>query len=69
MRVDPLQRLHTLDNLAELLKQPPPGMPRTLRDGSLQVPSCKIRVSHGVSSDCSRLRQHLSSRFSQRLEL
>jgi hypothetical protein len=35
--VDPLQRLHTLDNLAELLRRPPPGAPRTLRDDRLQV--------------------------------
>jgi hypothetical protein len=38
--VDPLQRLHTLDNLAELLRSPPPGAPRTLRDDRLQVRSC-----------------------------
>lgn len=35
--MDPLQRLHTLDNLAELLRTPPPGAPRTLRDDRLQV--------------------------------
>lgn len=38
--MDPLQRLHTLDNLATLLRTPPPGVPRTLRDGRLQVGSC-----------------------------
>ena len=37
VRVDPLQRLHTLDNLAALLRSPPPGAPRTLRDDRLQV--------------------------------
>ncbi len=38
MRVDPLQRLHTLENLARLLQHPPPGVPRTLRDDRLEVP-------------------------------
>ena len=46
--MDPLQRLHTLDNLAELLRRPPPGAPRTLRDDRLQVgarPSCRPAVA------------------------
>ena len=41
IRVDPLQRLHTLHNLALLLGPAGDGVegvPRTLRDGQLQVP-------------------------------
>ncbi len=44
IRVDPLQRLHTLTNLAQLLAEgPPPGVPRTLRDGSLAADAEAIR--------------------------
>lgn len=44
IRVDPLQRLHTLTNLAQLLAGgPPPGVPRTLRDGSLAADAEAIR--------------------------
>ena len=38
VRADPLQRMHTLHNLAELLSAqggPPPGVARTLRDDKL----------------------------------
>lgn len=42
--MDPLQRLHTLDNLAELLRQPPAGVPRTLRDDSLQARTTQADV-------------------------
>ena len=42
--MDPLQRLHTLTNLAHLLAEgPPPGVPRTLRDGSLTADAEAIR--------------------------
>lgn len=37
IRVDPLQKLHTLSNVAELLAAGVRGIPRTLRDGSLQT--------------------------------
>lgn len=36
IRIDPLQRLHTLTNLSELLAGGVPGAPRTLRDDLLQ---------------------------------
>ncbi len=44
IRLDPLQKLHTLSNLADLLKGGSmPGVPRTLRDDSLQADADKIR--------------------------
>jgi hypothetical protein len=43
IRVDPLQKLHTLSNLAELLVAGVPGIPRTLRDDTLQSEANKIR--------------------------
>jgi len=44
IRVDPLQKLHTLSNLAALLADGlPEGVPRTLRDDSLQPEAESIR--------------------------
>jgi len=46
VRVDPLQRLHTLANLAELLGAAGagvPGVPRTLRDSQLLTEADRIR--------------------------
>jgi len=46
VRVDPLQRLHTLANLAELLGAAGagvPGAPRTLRDSQLLAEADGIR--------------------------
>lgn len=44
VRVDPLQRLHTLTNLAELLSGGvPSGVPRTLRDDRLAADAEAIR--------------------------
>ena len=46
MRVDPLQRLHTLTNLAALLGPGGggvPGVPRTLRDSELLSEAGRIR--------------------------
>ena len=46
IRVDPLQRLHTLQNLALLLGPSGdgvPSVPRTLRDGNLQA---RRRLQH-----------------------
>ena len=50
MRADPLQRMHTLYNLAELLSAeggPPPGIARTLRDDKLADEAAAIgQVTH-----------------------
>ena len=43
IRLDPLQKLHTLSNLAELLAGGVPGVPHTLRDDSLATEADKIR--------------------------
>ena len=43
IRIDPLQRLHTLTNLSELLAGGVPGVPRTLRDDLLQSHAEEIR--------------------------
>jgi hypothetical protein len=45
VRTDKFQRLHTLHNLAELLRSPdlPAGTPRTLRDDSLVSEAEEIR--------------------------
>ena len=43
IRIDPLQRLHTLTNLSELLAGGVPGVPRTLRDDLLQSQAEEIR--------------------------
>jgi hypothetical protein len=44
VRVDPLQRLHTLCNLAQLLAGGvPSGVPRTLRDDRLEADAEAIR--------------------------
>ena len=43
IRLDPLQKLHTLSNLAELLGSGVPGVPHTLRDDSLGAEAEKIR--------------------------
>ncbi|CAL8467045.1 g6581 [Coccomyxa elongata] len=49
IRLDPLQKLHTLSNLADLLKGGSmPGIPRTLRDDSLQADADKIREEYLV---------------------
>ena len=43
IRLDPLQKLHTLSNLADLLEGRVPGIPRTLRDDSLRADADSIR--------------------------
>ena len=53
IRVDPLQRLHTLQNLASLLGPAGdgvPSVPRTLRDANLQAsgPGCACMCSLGT---------------------
>jgi len=61
VRVDPLQRLHTLANLAALLGAAGagvPGVPRTLRDSQLLTEADRIREARpgpspaGVSDLC-----------------
>lgn len=58
IRLDPLQKLHTLSNLADLLKGGMPGIPRTLRDDSLRADADKIRevrrLSQGHCTDRSK---------------
>ena len=59
IRVDPLQRLHTLQNLAWLLGPAGdgvPSVPRTLRDGNLQASRPRLDCSHVQS-------EHLSDVF------
>lgn len=53
IRIDPLQRLHTLTNLAELLAFGVQGIARTLRDDQLQDQAEAIRQAS--VSDCFRL--------------
>ncbi|EIE26712.1 hypothetical protein COCSUDRAFT_59229 [Coccomyxa subellipsoidea C-169] len=48
IRLDPLQKLHTLSNLAELLGSGVPGVPHTLRDDSLGAEAEKIREEYLV---------------------
>ena len=43
IRIDPLQRLHTLTNLSELLAAGVQGIARTLRDDQLQSQAEDIR--------------------------
>lgn len=45
IRADPLQRLHTMHNLAEQMSrdQLPPGVARTLRDSTLAKEGAEIR--------------------------
>ena len=43
LRIDPLQRLHTLTNLSELLVSRVQGIARTLRDDQLQEQAEEIR--------------------------
>ena len=43
IRIDPLQRLHTLTNLSELLAAGVQGIARTLRDDQLQSQAEEIR--------------------------
>ena len=43
IRIDPLQRLHTLTNLSELLGLGVQGIARTLRDDQLQAQAEEIR--------------------------
>lgn len=43
IRVDPLQKLHTLSNLAQLISDGVRGIPRTLRDDSLRAEADAIR--------------------------
>ncbi len=43
IRIDPLQRLHTLTNLSELLESGVQGIARTLRDDQLQKQAEEIR--------------------------
>ena len=56
MRADPLQRMHTLYNLAELLSAeggPPPGIARTLRDDKLADEAAAIgQVTHAGREVC-----------------
>ena len=43
IRIDPLQRLHTLTNLSELLASGVQGIAHTLRDDQLQAQAEEIR--------------------------
>ena len=43
IRIDPLQRLHTLANLSVLLRLGVPNVARTLRDDQLQAQAEEIR--------------------------
>ncbi len=49
IRIDPLQRLHTLTNLSEQLAGGVPGVPRTLRDDLLQSQAEEIRQVSATS--------------------
>lgn len=67
IRVDPLQKLHTLSNLAALLADGvPKGVPRTLRDDSLQSEADDIRqvypleLSHLLLVTCRAPLSHVS---------
>ena len=42
IRADPLQRMHTLHNLADILATKPAGIARTLRDDCLQKEAAAI---------------------------
>ncbi|CAL5225440.1 g8258 [Coccomyxa viridis] len=46
IRIDPLQRLHTLTNLSELLESGVQGIARTLRDDQLQKQAEEIRQEY-----------------------
>ena len=54
IRADKLQKLHTLHNLAQLLKQGGseglPGVPHTLRDGTLQTEAQSLRDGYLAES-------------------
>ncbi len=56
IRADPLQRLHTMHNLAEQMAMGllPVGMARTLRDGSLAQEAAEIR-NHYLAETAAKL--------------
>ena len=52
IRIDPLQRLHTLTNLSELLAAGVQGVARTLRDDQLQSQAEDIRQVSDLGNQC-----------------